>query len=193
MKLFGLPGRTKERRATTLAGIIILQALCALFFIGDVITDLREGAHLDDLHLGLESIAAIALIAGVAFLLLELRRLLARMEDMDAGLMVARGQMALVMDRFFEEWRLTEAERDVALMILKGLDNEAIARVRNTALGTVRAQATGIYAKSGVHGRAQFVSLFMEELMSGDFGAAETARDTRSSRAGISPDGLRSE
>ncbi len=158
------------KRTTVLAGIILMQALCALFFIGDVIADLREGDHLDDLHLGLEMFAAVALFAGVLFLMLELRRLLARMGDMDAGLKVARGQLTEVMIRFFDEWNLTEAERDVALMILKGLDNEAIAQVRSTATGTVRAQATSIYAKSDTQGRPQFVSLFVEELMSGDFG-----------------------
>lgn len=156
-----------------LAGVILLQALCALFFVGDVIRDVSGGEHLDDPHLLLETLASLALISGVLFLMLELRRLLGRMDDMDAGLRVAQGQMTQVMGGFFEDWHLTEAERDVALMILKGLDNEAIARVRGTAPGTVRAQATRIYAKSGTLGRAQFVSLFMEELMSGDFGAPD--------------------
>ncbi|TMV08595.1 helix-turn-helix transcriptional regulator [Ruegeria sediminis] len=118
--------KAKERRATVLAGIIILQALCALFVIGDVIVDLGGG-----------------------------------------------GQMAEVMEGFFEDWNLTPAERDVAIMILKGIENEAIANVRNTAPGTVRAQATSIYTKSGTHGRAQFVSLCMEELMSADLFADE--------------------
>lgn len=176
MKLLKQILRSKERRATALAGIILLQALCALFFIGDVITDLSHGGHLDDLHLALEALAAVALIGGVLFLMLELRRLLARMGDMDTGLRVARGEMVQVMERFFDDWALTEAERDVALMILKGLDNETIARVRNTAPGTVRAQGTSIYSKSGSHGRAQFVSLFMEELMSGEFNADGSGR-----------------
>ena len=174
MKRRNRPAIVKERRATVLAGLIILQALCALFFIGDVITDLGEGGDLDDLHFALESLAAVALVAGVAFLMLELRRLLLRMGDMDTGLKVARGQMAEVMDGFFDDWNLTEAECDIAIMILKGLDNEEIARVRNTAPGTVRAQVTNIYAKSDVHSRNQFVGLFMEELMSGDFGAGDT-------------------
>ena len=87
---------------------------------------------------------------------------------MQSGLDIARGHLAEVMDEFFANWRLTAAERDVAIMILKGLDNDTIARLRNTAGGTVRAQATSIYAKSATAGRAQFISLFMEELMSGE-------------------------
>jgi len=161
--------RPKRRRATVLAGIILLQVLCALFFIGDVVRDLGEGTHLDGLHLSLESVAAIALVGGVGYLMIELRRLLARMEDMDTGLRVARGQMAEVVEGFFDDWHLTAAERDVALMILKGLDNDDIASIRNTAGGTVRAQAAKVYAKSGTSGRTQFLSIFVEELMSGDF------------------------
>ena len=173
------PGKTKERRATILAGLILLQAICALFFIGDVVEDFRENGHLDDPHLLLESVAAVALVAGVVFLMVELRRLLSRMSDMQTGLDVAQGHMAEVIAAFFDEWGLTSAERDVALMILKGLDNDAIARVRNTAAGTVRAQATIIYAKSRTDGRAQFISLLVEELLAGNqyLGPRDAARD----------------
>ena len=164
------PAKTRERRATVLAGLILLQALCALFFIGDVIQDFREDGHLDNPHLLLESVAAVALIAGVIFLMIELRGLLSRMSDMQTGLEIAHGHLAEVIQVFFEEWKLTNAERDVAIMILKGLDNDTIAQVRNTASGTVRAQATNIYAKSATEGRAQFISLFVEELLAGDMG-----------------------
>ncbi len=159
--------KTRERRATILAGIILLQALCALFFIGDVIDDFTEHGFRADPHLSLEAIAAVALIAGVVFLMVELRRLLLRMSDMQTGLEIAHGDLAKVIEGFFDEWNLTPAERDVAIMILKGLDNDTIAHIRNTASGTVRAQATNIYSKSATDGRAQFISLFVEELMAG--------------------------
>ncbi len=165
------PARTRERRATIVAGLILLQALSALFFIGDVIEDFRGGGHLDNPHLLLETVAAVVLIAGVVFLMIELRRLLSRMADMQTGLEIAHGQLAEVIEGFFEDWNLTNAERDVAFMILKGLDNDTIAQVRNTAPGTVRAQATSIYAKSATDGRAQFISLFVEELLAGSIGS----------------------
>ncbi|MBU2941433.1 LuxR C-terminal-related transcriptional regulator [Shimia thalassica] len=171
MRLRLWPKKTRERRATVLAGLILLQALCAVFFIGDVIEDFREDWHLDNPHLLLESVAAVALIAGVIFLMIELRGLLSRMSDMQTGLEIANGHLAEVIQGFFEDWNLTNAERDVAIMILKGLDNEAIAQVRNTASGTVRAQATKIYAKSATDGRAQFISVFVEELLAGGISA----------------------
>ena len=169
MRLPNRPARTRERRATILAGLILVQAIAALFFIGDVIEDFSAAWQLGDPHLVLESVAALALLAGVVFLTVELRSLLSRMSDMQTGLDLARGRMAEVIETFFDEWKLTGAERDVAIMILKGLDNDSIARIRNTAAGTVRAQAARVYGKSGTEGRAQFVSLFVEELMAGDF------------------------
>jgi len=149
--------------------------LCAVFFIGDVIEDLRTDGRLDSPHMVLEALAAVGLSGGVLFLMVELRGLLARMSDMQTGLDIAQGHLAEVIEGFFEDWKLTAAERDVAVMILKGLENEAIARVRKTAPGTVRAQATSIYAKSQTDGRAQFISLFVEELL------AENAHITESS------------
>lgn len=166
------PAKHRERRATVLAGLILVQAICAFFFIGDVIADFRQDDHLESAHFFLESLMSVALVAGVVFLMLELRGLLARMGDLQTGISIAQGDMARVVEAFFDAWHLTPSERDVAIMILKGLDNDAIASVRQTAAGTVRAQAASIYAKSDTHGRAQFISLFVEELMSGEFGSA---------------------
>lgn len=163
-----LPVFTRERRAMTLAALILLQGLCALFFMADVMIDLNDGDHLDHLHMFLEAVAALSLSGGVIFLMFELRRMLARMDTMTTGLRAARGEMAHLLDDFFDRWALTPSERDVALMVLKGIDNDTIASLRGTAPGTVRAQCTRIYAKAGVDGRAQLFSVFMEELLAGD-------------------------
>jgi len=189
MKLRIWPAKTKEKRATVLAGLILLQAICALFFIGDVIEDFREDGHLDNPHLLLESGAAIALVGGVIFLMIELRGLLSRVSDMQIGLDIAQGHLADIIETFFDEWGLTSAERDVAIMILKGLDNDSIAQVRKTAAGTVRAQATSIYSKSGTDGRAQFISLLIEEFLADNqhLGSAEAALNAKTTNA-ASPD-----
>ena len=148
-----------------LAALILLQALCTMFFIGDVVIDLGQGDHLDDLHLILEAIAALALSAGVIYLMRELRDLINRMAAMELGIRAARGDMSDLIDGFFDQWRLTPSEREIALMVLKGIDNDSIAKMRGTAQSTVRAQCTRIYAKAQVDGRAQLLSIFMEELL----------------------------
>ncbi len=160
--------RNDERRAIALAAVIVLQALTALFFLYDVISDLLHDGSLDEIHMWIEAVASLALLGGVAFLMVELRRVMNRLALLDRSMRAARGEMADVIDGFFTDWGLTPSERDVALMVLKGIDNEAIAQMRGTAPGTVRAQCTAIYGKAGVDGRAQLFSVFMEELLAAD-------------------------
>ena len=68
-------------------------------------------------------------------------------------------------DRQFLTWKLTEAERDVGLLILKGMSLKEIAAVRVTSERTIRAQARSIYAKAGLSGRAALSAFFLEDLL----------------------------
>ena len=52
--------------------------------------------------------------------------------------------LGAAIDREFAKWGLTEAERDVALLLLKGLSHKEIADAGHTNEGTVRQQALGI-------------------------------------------------
>jgi DNA-binding CsgD family transcriptional regulator len=68
-------------------------------------------------------------------------------------------------DRQFLTWKLTEAERSVGLLILKGMSLKEIAAVRVTSERTIRAQAQSIYAKAGLSGRAALSAYFLEDLL----------------------------
>ena len=68
-------------------------------------------------------------------------------------------------DRQFSTWKLTEAERNVGLLILKGMSLKEIATVRVTRERTIRAQARSIYAKAGLSGRAALSAYFLEDLL----------------------------
>jgi DNA-binding NarL/FixJ family response regulator len=68
-------------------------------------------------------------------------------------------------DRQFLAWKLTEAEREVGLLILKGMSLKEIAAVRVTSERTIRAQAQAIYAKAGLSGRAALSAFFLEDLL----------------------------
>jgi DNA-binding CsgD family transcriptional regulator len=65
----------------------------------------------------------------------------------------------------FSRWSLTDAEREVALLLLKGLSQKEIATVRATSERTVREQARSIYAKAGLTGRASLSAFFLEDLL----------------------------
>lgn len=57
-----------KRRAVTLAVIILLQALCAVFFFSDVIADFNSNKYLNEIHFYMEAGATLVLIVGVFFL-----------------------------------------------------------------------------------------------------------------------------
>jgi DNA-binding CsgD family transcriptional regulator len=65
----------------------------------------------------------------------------------------------------FKEWSLTQAETDVALLIIKGFSLEEIAQLRGTSERTIRVQATAIYRKADLKNRIELSAYFFEELL----------------------------
>lgn len=67
--------------------------------------------------------------------------------------------------RQFQAWRLSMAEREVALLLLKGLRHKEIAEIRQSSERTVRQQALSIYKKAGLEGRTDLAAFFLEDLL----------------------------
>lgn len=65
----------------------------------------------------------------------------------------------------FNRWNLTEAEREVALLLLKGLSHKEIAAVRTVSERTVREQSRSVYTKAGLTGRTALSAFFLEDLL----------------------------
>ena len=65
----------------------------------------------------------------------------------------------------FSAWKLSEAEAEVALLLLKGLSLREVAAVRETSERTVRQQSLAVYRKAGVAGRAELSAFFLEDLL----------------------------
>ena len=65
----------------------------------------------------------------------------------------------------FRTWGLTEAESDVAALMLKGLTHKEIAALRKSTEATVRQHATMVYRKSNLTSRAQLTAFFLEDLL----------------------------
>ena len=72
----------------------------------------------------------------------------------------------------FKRWRLSEAERDIGWLILKGFSFKEIGALRNRSERTIRQQAGAIYGKSGLTSRSELSAYFLEDLFAGK---AETA------------------
>lgn len=73
--------------------------------------------------------------------------------------------LSLAIDQQFDRWELTAAEKEVALLLLKGLSTKEIAAIRDTADSTTRQQARTIYKKGNLSGRNQLSAFFLEDLL----------------------------
>lgn len=145
------------------AVIVVIQAIAAVFFLSDAVVDLSSGEW--DLHIFSEMLIAFALLAGIGLGAWQTARMIDQARRDADALAVARGATSQLMNLRFREWGLSEAEAEVALYALKGFEIAEIARLRQVAEGTVRAQLTSIYAKSGVSSRHALLSLFFEDLV----------------------------
>jgi DNA-binding CsgD family transcriptional regulator len=148
--------------------ILAVQSLCGFFFVSDILLTVL-GVPYGPIPWAyrevMEIAAAIGLVLGVVLGALLLRASIRRTRSMERALRAASGAFMEIVEERFGEWRLTPAERDVALFALKGMSIAEIAELRRTSQGTVKAQTNAIYRKAGVSGRPQFLSLFVDELM----------------------------
>lgn len=143
-----------------------LQAVCALYFVFDVLSELPE-LRTEPMHPLSELLAVVALLIGTALGIRELRRLMRRSDRAESRLRAASGAFIALMEDSFATWGLTPSERDVAMLSIKGLSVAEIAALRNTQAGTVKAQCAAVYRKAGVNSRAELLGHFIEDLMSG--------------------------
>lgn len=151
-----------------LAAILIVQALCAGFFVWDILSSvlgLRSQPINWQTREFIEIGAAVGLLLGLGLGAIALRRTLRAKARAEESLRRAATAFQQVMHERFDQWGLTPAECDVALFAIKGLSLADIAALRKTSEGTVKAQTNAIYRKAGVTGRPQLLSLFIEDLL----------------------------
>lgn len=164
----------QKREKYVLAIILALIGLLSLF---DVYEDWYDGAPIG--HIIPEVILMAVSAGGVAFLVTHLyssrKKIVeesqqeiarvkeaaqawkARADSLSNGISDAIGAQ-------FDEWRLSPAEQEVSFLLLKGLSIQEIADIRSTTARTVRQQASEVYQKSGLNGRAQLSAFFLEDL-----------------------------
>ncbi len=73
--------------------------------------------------------------------------------------------LSAAIDSQLTRWQLTTSEKDIALLLLKGMSHKEIAAARQTKERTVRHQSLAGYAKSGLDGRAHLAAYFLEDLL----------------------------
>jgi DNA-binding CsgD family transcriptional regulator len=165
-------------RATRFWAITAVVAGVAFFLS----LELREEPAMSAWDLTLEALEAIPLVVACVGLVLLFRIAARQREDQrvlirDLEIARIQGQrwrsearslldgLGTAIDQQFTRWNLTDAEREVALLLLKGLSLKEVAAIRATSERTIRAQAQALYAKAGVTGRAALSAFFLEDLL----------------------------
>jgi DNA-binding CsgD family transcriptional regulator len=65
----------------------------------------------------------------------------------------------------FKNWNFTETEKEISVLILRGLSNQQIAGLRGKSLKTIENQSFSIYQKSGTTGKLEFIAYFLSPLL----------------------------
>lgn len=73
--------------------------------------------------------------------------------------------LGVAIEQQFERWGLSAAEKETALLLLKGLEHKEIAALRNVSETTARQQARSVYRKGGLSGRHDLAAFFLEDLL----------------------------
>ncbi len=74
--------------------------------------------------------------------------------------MAARIRSEAAMDKFYEKHGISEREKEILMLVLRGKSNKEIEDALFIAMGTVKNHIYNLYQKIGVKNRAQLMTLF---------------------------------
>jgi DNA-binding CsgD family transcriptional regulator len=149
----------------------------SVFMAADISSDLAAGSSPG--HLIAEAVVMATSLIGLVAMWRLLRATMQWARDLEVALDGTRADLVrwrseaqehlrglgVAIDRQFDRWGLSPAEREVALLLLKGLSLKEAAEARQTSERTVRQQALAVYRKAGLAGRAELAAFFLEDLL----------------------------
>lgn len=157
--------------------VITILSIVAIMVGFDLITDSKEGVVV--WHVLVEGGAGLAALFGIFYFMKDSFNLKHKLSDsLNANIQLKKEAndwkteaqkyilgLSQSIDQQLTKWNLSAAEKEVALLLLKGLSLKEIAEVRQTTEKTARAQSIAIYSKSGLSGRSELAAFFLEDLL----------------------------
>lgn len=167
--------KTMTNKERNFAAFVLLIMFVLVAY--DVYSDFNRGSSW--WHLGIEAALGVLTAFGIGYLMKDsfvLKKELALQktqtdklrEEAAAWRSQAKKHiegLSQSIDLQLEKWGLTNSEKEIAFLLLKGLSTKEIAEIRSTSERTVRSQATVIYAKSSLSGRSELSAYFLEDLL----------------------------
>ena len=159
---------------------ILLLMLLMVIMAGrlyDLVVDSAHGAS--SLHIAVETGIFLVATLLIVWLINDLRRQRRSLERLREELATheqtgipappelaeTRHQLGTLIRQQFADWKLTDSEQSVGLLLLKGHSLREIAAVRDTREKTVRAQASANYRKAGVSCRHAASAWFIADFL----------------------------
>lgn len=165
-------------------GILLASTAVAVLAGVDLAGDFGSGTS--SAHVILEGTLLAMGIAGVCFAVVQWRKAIhevaraeARATELSLSLAASRADadrwqketrqllrgLGVAIDLQFERWALTASEKEVGLLLLKGLSHREVGEARQVSEATARQQAAAVYRKSGLGGRNELSAFFLEDLL----------------------------
>lgn len=148
----------------------ILLCACEITLLADFLTEYFEieDSIFSRHHTLIEGIALISLTVTLFIIGFDFWRLIKENREFRSVLGMASGEFLYILSSKFHDWKLSDSEREIALLLIKGLSIQEIADIRETKPGTIKSQCSSIYRKANVKGRNELVAYFVEDLLAGD-------------------------
>lgn len=157
--------------------IIAILTIVTLMVAVDLATDSKEGVVI--WHILVEGSTGLASLFGIFYFIKDSFRLQHKLSDTlneNVKLKKESAEWKTEAQKYIEglsksidlqlsKWNLSAAEKEVTLLLLKGLSLKEIAEIRNTTEKTARAQSIAVYSKSGLAGRSELAAFFLEDLL----------------------------
>ncbi|RUM81776.1 MAG: hypothetical protein DSZ16_03635 [Candidatus Thioglobus sp.] len=138
-------------------------ALISFFFI-DITIDLIEQEG-NSMHFYLEVLFVFAMIFLFIFQIREFKVLRGEIASTNEKLLILKKGTTELINSQINLLKFTAAETDIAWLLIKGTSYKDVAKFRNVSERTVNQQVTGIFKKSNVRNRHEFITSFIEDLM----------------------------
>lgn len=172
----------QENKIKIITFIILISV--SIFTLADVIIDMREGVPLD--HLIHEAAIWLFSMGGAIYQfkiikwqksemdgfqekIQELdstnRKLQLEQDEFQKKISHLSTEFLVNIDDQFNKWTFSRGEKEIALLLIKGLAMKEIADIRGSNENTVRQQASQIYKKSSLGGRMELSAFFLDDLL----------------------------
>lgn len=172
----------QENRVKIITFIILLGT--SIFALIDILLDIREGVPVDHLiHEGalwmFSMVGAFYQFKIIKWQNKEMADYQQKISDLDqVNLRLKKEQEKFEkkishlsneflsnIDEQFNQWQFSRGEKEIALLLIKGLSMKEIATIRGSNENTVRQQSSQIYKKSSLNGRMELSAFFLDDLL----------------------------